>query len=66
MIKCNILSVDNMVYMPYINSEQVRKTVDKFTIEFYERENGAIPVEEFLLNLDKKMRAKRCEKNEKI
>ena len=36
----------------------MRKTVDKFTIEFYERENGDIPVEEFLLSLDKKMRAK--------
>lgn len=32
--------------------------MDKFTIEFYERENGDIPVEEFLLELDKKMRAK--------
>ena len=47
-----------MAYMPYANSEQVRKTVDKFTIEFYERENGDIPAEEFLLSLDKKMRAK--------
>lgn len=44
--------------MPYTNSEQVRKTVEKFTIEFYERENGDIPAEEFLLSLDKKMRAK--------
>ena len=44
--------------MPYTNSEQVRKTVDRFTIEFYERENGDIPAEEFLLSLDKKMRAK--------
>ena len=32
--------------------------MNKFTIEFYERENGEIPVEEFLLGLDKKMRAK--------
>ena len=47
-----------MAYIPYTNSEQVRKTVDKFTIEFYERENGDIPAEEFLLSLDKKMRAK--------
>lgn len=47
-----------MAYMPYTNGEQVRKTVDKFTIEFYERENGDIPAEEFLLSLDKKMRAK--------
>lgn len=27
-------------------------------IEFFERENGEIPAEEFLLSLDKKMRAK--------
>lgn len=47
-----------MVYMPYNNSEQTRKTMNKFTIEFYERENGDIPVEEFLLSLDNKMRAK--------
>lgn len=44
--------------MPYTRSEQVRKTVSKFAIEFYERENDDIPVEEFLLSLDKKMRAK--------
>ncbi|HHX55171.1 MAG TPA: type II toxin-antitoxin system RelE/ParE family toxin [Clostridiales bacterium] len=44
--------------MPYNISELVRKTVNKFTIEFYERENGDIPVEEFLISLDKKMRAK--------
>jgi len=47
-----------MAYMPYNISELVRKTVNKFTIEFYERENGDIPVEEFLISLDKKMRAK--------
>lgn len=47
-----------MAYMPYDISELVRKTVNKFTIEFYERENGDIPVEEFLISLDKKMRAK--------
>ena len=32
--------------------------MNKFTIEFYEKENGDIPVEEFLLSIDKKMRAK--------
>ncbi|MDD2972835.1 MAG: type II toxin-antitoxin system RelE/ParE family toxin [Lachnospiraceae bacterium] len=32
--------------------------MDKFTIEFYERENGTIPAEEFLLSLNVKMRAK--------
>lgn len=32
--------------------------MNKFVIEFFERENGEIPAEEFLLSLDKKMRAK--------
>lgn len=32
--------------------------MDKFIIEFYEKENGDIPVEEFLLGLNVKMRAK--------
>ena len=30
----------------------------KFEVQFYEKENGEIPVEEFLLSIDKKMRAK--------
>lgn len=29
-----------------------------FEVEFYEKDNGECPVEEFLLSLDKKMRAK--------
>ena len=32
--------------------------MDKFTVEFYEKENGEIPAEEFLLSLNPKMRAK--------
>ncbi len=32
--------------------------MDKFLVEFYEKENGEIPVEEFLLSLNVKMRAK--------
>lgn len=47
-----------MAYMPYNNIELVRNTVDKFEIEFYEKIDGEIPVEDFLLGLDKKMRAK--------
>lgn len=47
-----------MVYMPYNKTEQTREKMKKFTIEFYERENGEIPVEKFLLGLDNKMRAK--------
>ena len=30
----------------------------KFEVQFYEKENGEIRVEDFLLSLDKKMRAK--------
>lgn len=48
--------------------------MDKFTIEFYEKENRDIPVEEFLLCLNVKMRAKayradyleRRDKNEEV
>lgn len=32
--------------------------MNKFIIEFYEKENGDIPAEEFLLGLNIKMRAK--------
>ena len=32
--------------------------MNKFTIEFYEKENGEIPIELFLLEQNKKMRAK--------
>ena len=32
--------------------------MDKFRIEFYTKENGETPAKEFLLNVDKKMRAK--------
>ena len=44
--------------MTYNKNKKERKTVDKFTIEFYKKENGDIPAEDFLLSLDKKMRAK--------
>ena len=30
----------------------------EYKVQFYEKENGEVPVEEFLLNLDTKMRAK--------
>ena len=32
--------------------------MNKFVIEFYEKENGSVPVEEFLLGLNIEMRAK--------
>lgn len=30
----------------------------QFEVQFYEKENGEIPVEDFLMSLDVKMRAK--------
>jgi len=47
-----------MVYIPYNIIKMVKSIVNKFTLEFYEKKNGGIPVGEFLLGLDKKMRAK--------
>lgn len=32
--------------------------MSKFQVDFYEKENGEIPVEDFIKSLDKKMRAK--------
>lgn len=32
--------------------------MEKFEVIFYERENGDVPVEDFLMGLDKKMRVK--------
>jgi hypothetical protein len=56
---CSCDNVDNMVYMPYNTIRKHEgKDMDKFTIEFYEKKNGDIPVEEFLLGLNVKMRAK--------
>lgn len=38
-----------MAYIPYtISREHKERKMDKFTVEFYEKENGDIPVEEFL------------------
>lgn len=34
------------------------ESMEEFTVEFYERRNGDVPVEEFLLDMDVKMRAK--------
>ena len=36
----------------------MKEKMEKFIVEFYETENGNIPVEEFLKMLDVKMRAK--------
>lgn len=53
-------TLDNMVYMPYIISNKNGRIPGKsrFIIEFYEDRNGNKPIEEFLLGLDIKMRAK--------
>lgn len=48
-----------MVYIPYtISREHKERKMDKFTVEFYEKENGDIPVEEFLDGLNIRMKAK--------
>ena len=48
-----------MAYIPYtISREHKGRKMDKFTVEFYEKENGDIPVEEFLDGLNVKMKAK--------
>ena len=48
-----------MAYIPYtISREHKERKMDKFTVEFYEKENGDIPVEEFLDSLNIRMKAK--------
>ena len=48
-----------MAYIPYtISRKHKERKMDKFTVEFYEKENGDIPVEEFLDGLNVKMKAK--------
>lgn len=48
-----------MAYIPYAIYRKIqRKRMNKFVIEFYEKENGSVPVEEFLLGLNIEMRAK--------
>ena len=47
--------VDNMAYTPYNRKGERMK---KYEIIFYEKADGEKPVEEFLLNLEVKMRAK--------
>lgn len=48
-----------MAYIPYtISREHKERKMDKFAVEFYEKENGDIPVEEFLDGLNVKMKAK--------
>jgi phage-related protein len=48
-----------MAYIPYtISREHKERKMDKFTVEFYEKENGDIPVEEFLDGLNIRMKTK--------
>lgn len=48
-----------MAYIPYtISREHKERKMDKFTVEFYEKGNGDIPVEEFLDGLNIRMKAK--------
>lgn len=45
-----------MAYMPYNLNK--KKAMNEFTVIAYEKENGEVPVENFLNALDVKMRAK--------
>lgn len=45
-----------MAYIPY--NIYKGDTIKAFEVVFYEKKNGEVPVEDFLLSLDKKMRAK--------
>ena len=48
-----------MAYIPYtITREHKERKMDKFTVEFYEKENGDIPAEEFLDGLNIRMKTK--------
>lgn len=48
-----------MAYIPYtISREHKERKMDKFTVEFYEKENGDIPAEEFLNGLNIRMKTK--------
>lgn len=48
-----------MAYIPYtISREHKERKMDKFTVEFYEKENGDIPAEEFLDDLNIRMKTK--------
>ena len=48
--------VDIMAYMPY--NAYKGDTMAKYEVIFYEKKNGDVPVQDFLMGLDKKMRAK--------
>ena len=48
--------IDNMAYIPYNNYK--RDSMTEFKLIAYEKENGEVPVEEFLDSINPKMRAK--------
>ena len=47
-----------MGYILYHKCKKGITTLAKFEVEYFERQDGSIPVEEFLLSQDLKMRAK--------
>lgn len=58
-MKFSLFTVDNMAYMPYTSNKGGEENkMDKFEVEFYTKDNGEKPAKEFILSLDKKMRAK--------
>lgn len=56
MQKDRIFQIDNMSYATY--NESGRTEPEKFIIDFYEKENGEAPAEEFIRKLNPKMKAK--------
>lgn len=54
----SIFLLDHMAYMPYNKIKGGENTMDKFEVEFYTKDIGEKPAKEFILSLDKKMRAK--------
>ncbi len=62
LIYCNIQfiktgkeKIDYMAYMPYTKKGE---DVERFSVEFYTKQNGEEPAKTFLMETDKKMRAK--------
>lgn len=52
------LSVDNMCFITYNELRRKRGECMDYTVEYYEKDDGSRPAEEFILSQDNKMQAK--------
>ena len=52
------LSVDNMCFITYNGLQRKRGGCMDYTVEYYEKDDGSRPAEEFILSQDNKMQAK--------